>query len=153
MKMNCFKWFPFPSSFSPNNRSSPLLDLEQVGVDHDGVDLLEQPHQLLPHRLALLQPGDDSDDDDDDRLALLQPAPQARRLQGRHLEADFSQRGNPTPKTEAKMSCQPCQWKTLKSPASAIHPALIELCPACAELGFAKENVETHFDNFLFKAV
>ena len=93
MKMNRFIWFPFPSSFSPNNRSSPLLELKQVGVDHDGVDLLEQPHQLLPHRLALLQPGDHSDDDDDDRLALLQPAPQARRLQGRHLEADFSQRG------------------------------------------------------------
>ena len=149
--MNCFKWFPFPSFFSPNNRFSPLLELKQVGVHHDGVDLLEQPHQLLPHRLALLQPGDNSDDNDDDLLALLQPAPQARRLQGRHLEADFSQRGNPTPKTEAKMSCQPCQWKTLKSPASAVHPALIELCPACAELGFAKENVETHFDNFIFK--
>ena len=38
----------------PGKSSSPFLELRHVGLERDGIDRLEEPHQLLPQHPALL---------------------------------------------------------------------------------------------------
>ena len=42
-------------AFTPPGKSSPpFLELRHVGLERDGIDRLEEPHQLLPQHPALL---------------------------------------------------------------------------------------------------